>query len=66
MIAGLKDVGDFLLCHHGTHGHAVGDTLGKAHDVGLHAIGLERKRLTRAKDSALDLVGDKDGTHLVR
>lgn len=66
MIAGLKDVGDFLLCHHGTHRHTVGNALGKAHDVGLHAIGLERKRLTRTKDSALDLVGNKHGTHLVR
>ena len=66
MIAGLKDVGDFLLCHHGTHRHTVGNALGKAHDVGLHAIGLERKRLTRAEDTTLDLVGNKHGTHLVR
>ena len=66
VIAGLKHIGDLFLRHHGTHRHTVGNALGKAHNVRLHAIGLERKRLPRAKDSALDLVGDKRGTHLVR
>ena len=65
VITRLKHVGDLLLCHHGTHGHAIGNALGKAHNVGLHAIGLERKRLAGAEQAALDLVGDKHGTHLV-
>ena len=65
VVARLKHVGNLLLCHDGTHGHAVGNALGKAHDVGLHAIGLERKRLAGAEDAALDLVGDKHGTHFV-
>ena len=65
MVAGLKDVSDFFLCHHGTHGHAVGDALGKTHDIGLHTISLERKRLAGAENTTLDLVGDKHGTHLV-
>ena len=65
VVARLKHVGNLLLCHDGTHGHAVGNALGKTHNVGLHAIGLERKRLTRAEDTALDLVGDKHGAHFV-
>ena len=65
VVARLKHVGNLLLCHDGTHGHAVGNALGKAHDVGLHAIGLERKRLAGAEDAALDLVGDKHGAHFV-
>ena len=65
MVAWLKHVGDLLLCHHGAHGHAIGNALGKAHNVGLHAIGLECKRLARAEDATLDLVGDKNSAHLV-
>ena len=65
VVAGLKHVGDFLLCHHGAHRHAIGNALGKAHNVGLHAIGLECKRLAGAEDAALDLVGDQHGAHLV-
>ena len=65
MVAGLKDIGDLLLGHHGAHGHAIGNALGKAHDVGLHAIGLECERLAGAEDAALDLVGDKHGAHFV-
>ena len=65
VVTRLKHVGDLLLCHHGTHGHAIGNALGKAHNVGLHAIGLECKRLAGAEDATLDLVGDKNGAHLV-
>ena len=65
VVARLKHVGNLLLCHDGTHGHAISNALGKAHDVGLHAIGLECKRLAAAEDAALDLVGDKHGAHFV-
>ena len=54
VVARLKHVGNLFLCHDGTHGHAVGNALGKAHDVGLHAIGLERERLAGAEQTALD------------
>ena len=65
MVARLKHVGNLLLCHDGTHGHAISNALGKTHDVGLHTIGLECKRLAGAEDAALDLVGDKHGAHFV-
>ena len=65
MVTRLKHVGNLFLCHHGTHGHAIGNALGKAHNVGLHAIGLECKRLAGAEDATLDLVGDKHGAHFV-
>lgn len=62
---GAHEVGHLGAGGDGTHGEAVGDALGHAHDVRLDAGALEAERGATAEEAGLDLVDDEQDALLV-